>query len=480
MTGTRRRADAALTSRLLCTLDALPRGWVRHAVGIGVPVALACYAAVFRTHGISDHLWFLGDQQRDWMAVQGAFADLPRVGTPVSTGGVSLGPVFYWVLWTIRQVLSPVFGNLPHVGAVGLVMLRSLSDGLLAAALLQRGVPVAAVGGILLVLVSSPFDGALAATIWNPGLSVTFVNLTVVLLLRWSARPWTLWRVGTLAATVWLAVQAHTPAVFVAAPVLLYLLWVASRDARMPWPAALRAGLTVAAVVLVLQLPFLLSDVVSSAGDGVGGRMARGVGRLISDPSSIMLGTSSRFLVEGTARLFVTPAQLPALALWVLAGLGATAFAWRREVDLLAVSILPVACAWLGVGLLEIETDTYWLLSLSAPLGLALLGGLAWRPARPRVAAVLVVGLLVTAAAGQPGRWREFDTLFKAPQYGAIVETLRGVVAEDLAVARVSGADDAARAVNPALLFELVGGVLETEGSALEISATGEVLSGGP
>ena len=232
-------------------------------------------------------------------------------------------------------------------------------------------------------------------------------------------------------------------------------------------------------MVLVLQLPFLLSDVVSSAGDGVGGRMARGVGRLVSDPSSIMVGKSSRFLVEGTARLFVTPAQLPALALWMLAGLGATAFAWRREVDLLAVSILPVACVWLGVGLLEIETDTYWLLSLSAPLGLALLGGLAWRPARPRVAAVLVFGLLVTAAAGQPGRWREFDTLFKAPQYGAIVETLRGVVAEDLAVARVSGADAAARAVNPALLFELVGGVLDAEGSALEISATGEVLSGG-
>ena len=114
---------------------------MRRAVGIGVPVALACYAVVFRTHGISDNLWCLGDQQRDWMAVQGELAHLPRVGTPVASGGVSLGPVFYWVLWTIRQVLSPVFGNLPHFGAVGLVMLRSLSDGLLAEALMQRGVP---------------------------------------------------------------------------------------------------------------------------------------------------------------------------------------------------------------------------------------------------------------------------------------------------------------------------------------------------
>ncbi len=58
------------------------------------------------------------------------------------------------------------------------------------------------------------------------------------------------------------------------------------------------------------------------------------------------------------------------------------------------------------------------------------------------------VELLVTAAAGQPSRWYEFDRLFKAPQYRAIVETLRAVVAEDRAIAGVSGADDAARALS--------------------------------
>ena len=152
-------------------------------MSIGVPLVLAGYAFTFRAHGVGDHLWFMGDQQRDWMAVQGTFGELPTVGTPIATGGVSLGPVFYWVLWGIRRLLAPLFGNLPHVGAIGLVLLYSATDGLLAWALLRRGFPVLAVVAILLVLVSSPFEGALAATIWNPGLAVTLVNVCVAVLL---------------------------------------------------------------------------------------------------------------------------------------------------------------------------------------------------------------------------------------------------------------------------------------------------------
>ena len=144
---------------LLSTLEALPGVWTRRIVRVAVPLGLAGYAFTFRAHGIGDHLWFMGDQQRDWMAVQGGFSELPTVGTPIATGGVSLGPVFYWVLWVIRRLLSPLFGNLPEVGVIGLLLLRSATDGLLAWALLRRGFPVLAVVGVLLVLVSSPFEG---------------------------------------------------------------------------------------------------------------------------------------------------------------------------------------------------------------------------------------------------------------------------------------------------------------------------------
>ena len=123
---------------------------------------------------------------------------------------------------------------------------------------------------------------------------------------------------------------------------------------------------------------------------------------------------------------------------------------------------------------------TYWWMSRSAPLALGWLGGLAWRPARPRVASVFLVGLLVVAVAGQPGRWREFSTLAKRPQYGVIVDTLRRAVEGDQAISRVFGADTAAREVNPALLFALPGGVREAEGDALGIYGDGsEIQAGG-
>lgn len=48
----------------------------------------------------------LADQIRDWRIALGAFRDLPLVGTPSTAGGVSLGPVYYWLLW-LSRVPSP-------------------------------------------------------------------------------------------------------------------------------------------------------------------------------------------------------------------------------------------------------------------------------------------------------------------------------------------------------------------------------------
>ena len=468
-----------VTARLLSTLEALSGVWTRRIVSVGVPLVLAGYAFTFRAHGIGDHLWFMGDQQRDWMAVQGGFGELPRVGTPIATGGVSLGPVFYWVLWVIRRLLSPLLGNLPQVGAIGLVLLRSATDGLLAWALLRRGFPVLVVVGVLLVLVSSPFEGALAATIWNPGLAVTLINLTVVLLLTSApGLPLAPWRAVALAATVWLAVQAHTPAIFVAVAVFLYLLWAADRRGQPGWIATLRAGVVIGFVVLALQLPFLWSEGISSDGDSAPGMLASGVERLVSDPGSVAFGKSVKFLIEGTERLFVSPARVPWLGLWMAIGVGLTTYLWRRAADLLAVSVLPVGLAWFGYGLVELEAEPYWLLALATPLALTVLGGLA-RVTPSWVATTLVGGLLVTSVIIQPGRWREFDRLFKAPQYGAIVATLRGIVAEGHAISAVRGGDNDANAVNPELLFVLLGGTLSDEGVALSVTRAGDLVPGG-
>ena len=299
----------------------------------------------------------------------------------------------------------------------------------------------------------------------------------VLLLTSASGFPLAPWRRVALAATVWLAVQAHTPAIFVAIAVFGYLLWDAVRRDQPGWIATLRAGLVISLVVLALQLPFLWSQGLSSDGDSAPGMLAGGVERLVSDPGSVAFGKSAEFLVEGTERLFVSPARVPWLGLWMVIGVGLTTFLWRRAADVLTVSVLPVGLVWLGYGFMGIEAQPYWLLALATPLALAMLGGLV-RVTPSRLGATLVVGLLVTSVVIQPARWREFDRLFKAPQYGAIVATLRGIVADGRAISTVRGDDDRASAVNPELLFMLLGGTLSDDGVALSVTRAGDLVAG--
>lgn len=460
---------------ILQTLETLSHQWMRRMVKFGLPCILAGYGLAFRALGIENHFWFMGDQQRDWLVVQGSFTELPTVGPPTVTGGVSWGPIFYWVLWLIKQFLAPILGNAPHVGAIGLLMLRAASDALLTAALLRRGLPVMTVAGIGLLIVSSPFDGALAATIWNPGLAVALVNVAIASVLWSHPRPLTLQSVIFITTTCWLAVQSHTPAIFAAVPMLLYLPWTAGFRDQAHRRAASRTVLAMAITIITLQLPYAMTDRDARGSSNIIGLVGGGINQLLDAPLATLIGDSGRFLVNGLERMFVTPAQLPLLWLWFLIGLIITTAAWRQSFQFLVVSVVPVACAWAGYSVLNLRLDTYWLLSMSAPLALAVFGGVGRIAPRP-LAGLLTAGLLLTVTTAQPDRWREFNSLFKAPQYGAIVKTLRGLVNNDHQTADVLGADTDARAVNPALLFHLLGGTFAAEGNVVTITRTGELI----
>src|SRR5205085_1053972 len=96
------------------------------------------FTLVIRVRGISSHFWMLGDQIRDWSIALGPFSTLPLVGPPTHVGGYTIGPAFYWLLWTIRVLVGPWFDNLPHAGGIGQAMLQSAVDALLAAAVWHR------------------------------------------------------------------------------------------------------------------------------------------------------------------------------------------------------------------------------------------------------------------------------------------------------------------------------------------------------
>ena len=477
---------------MLASLNDLPGGWPRRALMIGLPLLVVVYAFVFRTYDISQHFWFQGDQQRDWSLVQEDFLSLPIIGTPIATGGVSFGPIFYWILWGFRQVLVPVFGNLPHIGAIGLVIFRVMADGVLVFALLRRQLPIMAVAGFMLLLTSSPFEGALSATIWNPVLAVTLANISIaVLLLSPQRRGFSLIRIAVMTGTSWLAVQAHTPAIFLAGAVVIYTVWAGDCRTEHRWKARLYAAGVATVIVAVLQIPYVVHVFGQMDMDRESVLIKTG-GLVWANLNASGLGGSLSFLIQATERIVLLPTIVPVLGFVFVLGAGLTGYTYRRNLDFIAVSILPVGLAWIGYAVVPYEGDVYWLLSLIFPLSFALLGGIMGMsgayegnkkvlsslgfPHYRHLAAVTIVGIVLFGLITQPVRWVAFDNLFKAPQYGPVVAGVQSVLKDGRPIASFRGADAPAAAMNPELLYRLLGGTIAPQADQAVVNAVGMVV----
>ena len=180
--------------------------------------ALAAYLMFARTRGINSSFLLLRDQIRDWGFALGPLADLPLTGTQSTAGGSSLGPIYYWVLWACRVVIGPWTNNLPTAGAIGISLLQTGADLLLLEALRRALGSFWLAFALVLLLATTSHDLAISATIWNPAVSVAFVKIALGLLLL-SDRHSSIWWVLATTVSAWFAVQAHSVAIFVAAPV---------------------------------------------------------------------------------------------------------------------------------------------------------------------------------------------------------------------------------------------------------------------
>src|SRR5262245_23843594 len=95
---------------------------------LAVSLIVFSYLVFIRTRRISQTFWLLGDQILYWRMALGSWRDLPIGGGPSSVGGTTLGPIFLWLLWGIRQIVGPWTYNLPHAGGIGLGILQSIAD----------------------------------------------------------------------------------------------------------------------------------------------------------------------------------------------------------------------------------------------------------------------------------------------------------------------------------------------------------------
>ena len=381
------------------------------------PVAVIfVYLTIARTWGISETFWLLGDQIRDWRFALLPFSELPLTGAPSGAGGVGVGPIYYWTLWVCRVAIGPWVNDLPHAGGIGLSVLQSAADCVLLVGIWKKtGSGLVAVA-LTLIVATAPLDMALTATIWNPPLAVALVKLTLALLLLAQDRPSLGWAVATT-ATGWLAVQAHSSAIFVAAPAIG--AFVLREAMARHWKGALqRAGASIG-VVLLLQIPFFLHLFLGTS------RAPLSPTRVIEDVSStaaaaetVRLADAFDAVASATDFILLRPWHFGGMSVVLFAALALAAYRCRRDVLLACASVLPVLAATIGYAFWQSPYDHYWFLTLMPAMGLVLASSLtAWPRAIPAAGAAL----LVAAVVAQPWRLADAHTFARLPAYAVLV-----------------------------------------------------------
>jgi hypothetical protein len=120
-----------------------------------------------RTSNVSQDMWLLADQVRDWRVALLPRRALPGHGPPSIAGGYSFGPIFYWTLSTYARVGRAFADSLPHTAVVVQAVVSGLIDLILCAAIYRRLGSWSLAIAVLLWQVSAPADLVVARTLWN-------------------------------------------------------------------------------------------------------------------------------------------------------------------------------------------------------------------------------------------------------------------------------------------------------------------------
>jgi hypothetical protein len=322
----------------------------------------------------------------------------------------------------MRVTVGPWFENLPHAGGIGHAILHSAADTLLLAAIWRRTGSVWIALTTIVVLATAPLDLSLSALVWNPMVGLALAKVaTALVFLKWPDRS-TLGAAFT-STVAWCAVQAYTGAIFVAVGVFAGML--AAPLARRDWAGMRRNAGIIAIVVALLQVPYVLHQISSRFSDSAMGAVTGSVGRIFTGQEQAQLGRSWTGFTRGFNGILVLPWQAP-WPLWALLGCSViVASRFRRDVQLLSVTLVPQIAAIVGYAFYVGDfLDSYYYLSLMPAAVLTLMLSMtALRPAW--FARVASIALLIGALAIAPARIRFATTLLHMPEYGVLVDGSR-------------------------------------------------------
>jgi hypothetical protein len=450
-----------------------------------------------RVWGVSSRFWLLGDQIRDWRIALRPFSELPLVGPATHVNGYTIGPAFYWILWAIRVVFGPWFDYLPHAGGIGQAVLQSMADVLLVVAVWRRTGSMWLALTTCVLLVTASYDLALSALVWNPVLGSTLAKfVTAIVLLEWHRGS--MLRKALTAALAWCAVHAYTGAVFVAVSTFLLLLvdpFIPARSDSSPststtsttsstlstsstltWRALLNNLLLLALVVALLQVPYVLHQLMNRFGDSAMGAVTHSVSRVLSGQDRPEFSKSVRGYAFAVYFIQIRPWEVPWLA-WLLVPTGLTVlFAYRRDPIVLCMTLVPQLMAMAGYAFFLAALDSYYYLSLMPAAVLTLLLGIdAWTPrgAKRMVGAVLFVATLAMV----PTRYHFAAGIHVMPEYRALVDGSRTIVRRGQPMRAIETDFELPKTADPEFIYGILGGVVDRQAAWVAvISRSGQVV----
>jgi hypothetical protein len=255
-------------------------------------------------------------------------------------------------------------------------------------------------------------------------------------------------------AAAWLAVQAHSIAVFVALPVAASYLAAPLSARRLT--DALQQTRTIAEVIALLQLPFVVHLTRATPTSAPTRALADATEALAS--GGLRVTASLEALLEHTASIFSAPWQFTQAPLVLTACLAVALWRTRRDLALLSVTIAPLVTAVCGLALWQRHYDQYWYLPLAPCAALSVVTALTWP--WPSITSAALIAVL---AAVQPARLAHSHTWYRMPQYGPLVTGSKRVVARSTAVRRLETTFPMPPLSDAAYPYEAMGGRFSEE-----------------
>ncbi|MGY3804509.1 hypothetical protein ACWNT8_10630 [Pigmentibacter ruber] len=225
---------------------------------IFIPVLiLFLFNYLYFIYDVHDSYEMLGDQSRDWRIASSK--DIQLIGTSISSGGNSLGPIFYWLLQLTYHILGPFFNYLPHIAVYSQSFFFALANSFLFYSLAKKyNQSLVFIFSLFILYITSPILASMAGLSWNPNYATMFINLSLAFAIYKNILSNGYEKINKINILVfitlsWFSVQCHSPALFYFLASMLFIL-IKTKSKRLKFEFLFISVI----LLLILQIPFII------------------------------------------------------------------------------------------------------------------------------------------------------------------------------------------------------------------------------